>query len=124
MALLVGQDRDHLRWFVGHEGIWAHPIAFNGGVAAKIQVIVMELDACAAILAEPFLLVGTAVAIVVAQRDNATRSILLVADCNVEVAVRCHYEVTGGAEAVRNHHGAEALRQCDTAVIRIARGKP
>ncbi len=120
MALLVGQRRDDLARSFRNQGAGRHPVTDDRCGTTEVQIAVMELDARAAVLAESFLHVGSAVAIGIAKRDDATRGILPVADGHEDVAVRGYVQVPRRAEAVRDDDPAEPVWKLDAAVVGVA----
>ena len=94
----------------------------------KIHVAVADRDASGAARCKALDDLELAVAVGVTQRHRAAAGLRLPAPAaghqrDVEVAVGRHGHVAGGAEIVGDHQRAEAGRQLDAAVVRVA-GRP
>ena len=79
-----------------------------------VQVAVVHRDARPSPGAEGLLQVGAAVAVGVAQGDDAR-----LAGLHVDIAGRAHGDVAQGPEGVGEHDRMEPGRQLDAAVVRI-----
>ncbi len=100
MAILVRQRDEDLQGRLRHERVGEHPVALDRNVAAEVEVAAVQLHCRAPVLAESLLDVHAAVAVGVAQRNDAAQCVLLVPDGDVDVAVRRHGQMPRGAEAV------------------------
>ena len=118
---LVGQARHHeLRRPFRHQLARRHLVTVDGAGGRGIEIAVAQRDPAPAALAERFLHVGAAVAVRVAQGNDAAETRL-----HVDVSVRGHGQEadgTGGIpvlQRVCDHDGAEAFGQRDAAVVGI-----
>ena len=85
-----------------------------------IQIAVAEANAGGAAFAERFLHVEMAVALGVAQCDDATFAVPSVLERDVDVAIGGNCDMPCRSQAIGGDDGAKSSGQRDSAVIRIA----
>ena len=91
---------------------------------AEIEIAVAQRDAGAAAGGgDDFFLIELAVAVRVAQRDDAARVTAVLLNRDVDVAVRRDGQVARRAESLGGDHRAKPVWKLDAAVIRIACGR-
>jgi hypothetical protein len=115
VLVLVGQPGDDdLGLALRHERAGRHLVAEDRRGRRRVEPAVAQRDACTAARAERRAGLGAAVAVGVAQRDDANGLHL-----DVDVAVRRDRHEAERPEIVGHHDGAEAGRQLDPAVVLV-----
>jgi hypothetical protein len=121
MTLLIGQRGNHLGGPRRLQLPLLHRVADDPRVLTQIEVAGPERDPGAALCRELLLNLELPVAIGIAQPDDRAWRALRVPDGDKQVTVRGNGHVAADAEIVGGDQRAEAGRQRNAAVVRVAR---
>jgi hypothetical protein len=112
--------RDDLRGSGRLQLAFRHLVALDRGRRRDVEEVVVQRDARGALVAEPLRHIHLAVAVGVAQRDDAGSLAASCHQAHVEVAVGGDGHVPRRPEIVGHDEGAKTLRQFQAAVVGVA----
>ena len=121
LALHRQVDDDRLCGAGGLQLAFSELVSFDGTRRRKIKISVPKRDARRPLCAEVLFQIGAAVAVRVAQADDAALLAAVVLERHEHIAVGCDGEMPRGPEAVGDHDRAKSRRQRDAAIVGIAR---